>query len=163
SGPASADAASAAKPAPTASSGWSDQRIDMSALDLANADLALTAGEIVFQKITIGKSALTVQLTDGKLAADLSSMEFYSGSRTGTVTFDNAPMVPAVQASFNLAKIQAEPLLRDAMGLDRLSGRASGNVAVASHGKSERELIGALSGKGDLHLTDCTIRGIDVG
>jgi AsmA protein len=148
---------------PAASAGWSDQPIDTSGLALANADFALTTGGIVFHKITIGKSALTLQLKDGKLAADLSQMELYSGGGTGKIALDGAAPVPALQASFDLAKVEAEPLMRDAMDIDRLSGLANGNVAVTSHGRSERDLIGALDGKGALHLTDGSIKGIDIG
>src|SRR6185437_1955503 len=77
---------SAAAPAPaTASAGWSDQPIDVSGLKIANADFALTVGGIVFKKITIGKSALTLQLKDGRLAADLTQMQLYEGGGKGAV------------------------------------------------------------------------------
>src|SRR6202011_2352527 len=112
----------AARPAPAAASskGWSDQPIDLTGLGVANADFALTVGGLVFHKITIGKSALAVQLKDGKLAADLSRMELYNGSGTGKVALDGAAAVPTLQASFGLAKVQAQPLLRDAMDFERL-------------------------------------------
>lgn len=146
-----------------ASNGWSDQPIDMSGLNVANADLALTTGGIVFHQITIGKSALAVQLKDGRLSADLSQMQLYDGSGTGKVSLDGAASVPALQASFDLTKVQAEPLLRDAMDFDRLTGNANGSVGVTGHGRSQRELIGTLGGKGVLHFADGAIKGINIG
>jgi AsmA protein len=150
-------------PAASANAGWSDQPIDMSGLKVANADFALTVGGLVFKKITIGKSALTLQLTDGKLAADLTRMELYEGSGKGGVRLDGAAAVPALEANFDLAKVQAAPLLHDVMDFDRLRGNANGNVAVTAHGKSERELIANLGGKGALDFLNGAIKGINIG
>jgi AsmA protein len=162
--PSAAKATPAPAPTPApASAGWSDQPIDVSGLKVANADFALTVGGIVFKKITIGKSALTVQLKDSKLAADLTQMELYQGGGKGGVRLDGAAPVPAFEANFDLAKVQAQPLLRDVMDFDRLSGNANGNVAVTAHGKSQRELIGSLDGKGALSFLDGAVKGINIG
>jgi AsmA protein len=157
-----APAPAAGKPA-AASSGWSDAPIDTSGLGLANADFALSTGGIVFHKITIGKSVLAIHLKDGKLDADLSQMELYSGSGTGKIGLDGSGAAPVLQADFDLAKVQAEPLLRDSMDMDRLSGNLNGNITVAGHGRSQRELIGNLNGKGAVHFADGSIKGIDIG
>src|SRR6202022_1016271 len=113
--------------------------------------------------ITIGKSALTVQLKDSKLAADLTQMELYQGSGKGGVRLDGGAPVPVFDASFDLAKVQAQPLLHDVMDFDRLSGNANGNVAVTAHGKSQRELIGSLGGKGALSFLNGAVKGINIG
>jgi AsmA protein len=155
--------APAPAPAASAGAGWSDQPIDMSGLKVANADFALTVGGIVFKKITIGKSALSLQLKDGKLAADLTRMELYEGEGKGGVRLDGAAAVPALEANFDLAKVQAAPLLHDVMDFDRLRGNANGNVAVTAHGKSERELIANLGGKGALDFLNGAIKGINIG
>ena len=150
-------------PAAAADAGWSDQPIDMAGLKVANADFALTVGGIVFKKITIGKSAIALQLKDGKLAADLTQMELYEGAGKGGIKLDGAAPVPALEASFDLAKVQAAPLLHDVMDFDRLRGNANGNVAVSAHGKSERELIANLGGKGALQFLNGAIKGINIG
>lgn len=162
--PTASGAPPSSAPAPaTASAGWSDQPIDVSGLKTANADFALTVGGIVFKKITIGKSALTLQLKDSRLAADLTQMQLYEGGGKGAVRLDAAGAVPALDANFDLAKVQAQPLLRDMMDFERLSGNANGNVAVTAHGKSQRELIGSLGGKGALNFLDGAIKGINIG
>jgi AsmA protein len=48
------------------------------------------------------------------------------------------------------------------MGLDRVSGNANSEIAVTAHGKSERELIATLGGKGAMHLAEGAVRGIDL-
>jgi AsmA protein len=143
--------------------GWSDQPIDVSGLKAANADFALTVGGIVFKKITIGKSALTLQLKDSKLAADLTQMELYQGTGKGGVRLDGAAAVPAFEGNFDLAKVEAQPILRDVMDFDRLSGNANGNFAVTAHGRSQRELIGNLNGKGALSFLNGAVKGVNIG
>src|SRR5207248_2499606 len=91
-----------------------------SRVKFTQADFALTVGGIIFKKITIGKSALTVQLKDSKLAADLTQMELYQGTGKGGVRLDGAAAVPAFEGNFDLAKVEAQPILRDVMDFDRL-------------------------------------------
>ncbi len=159
-----APAPSATAPAANAANaGWSDQPIDVSGLKVANADFALTVGGIVFKKITIGKSALNVQLKDSRLVADLTQMELYQGGGKGSVRLDGAAALPVLEANFDLAKVQAQPLLHDVMDFDRLSGSANGDVAVNAHGRSQRELISNLGGKGALNFLNGAIKGINIG
>jgi AsmA protein len=150
-------------PAPATAAGWSDEPIDLSALKAVNADFALTTGGVAFKKIAIGKSALTLQLKDGRLAADLSRMALYDGTGKGSIHVDGTTPAMGLVAAFDLSGIQSEPLLRDAMNFDRLKGAASGNLSLQAKGRSERELISALDGKGGLRFANGAIRGIDIG
>jgi AsmA protein len=162
-GNASPSRQAAAPPPPAAAAGWSDEPIDLAALKTANADFALTVGGVAFKKITIGKSALTLRLKDAKLAAELGQMALYDGTGKGSIQLDGTTPTLGLLASFDLAGVQAEPLLRDAMSFDRIKGAATGNVALQAKGKSERELISALDGKGALRFANGAIRGIDIG
>jgi AsmA protein len=144
------------------SAGWSDQPLDVSALKSADVDFALSANILLYRKIAIGKSALGLHLKDGRLEADLTELALYQGTGKGKVVVDGGGAVPAVEAQFNLSQVQMEPLLKDAIDLDRLSGSGAFNMAVAGKGRSEREIIGALNGKGDLNLANGKIKGINL-
>jgi len=115
------------------------------------------------RKIQIGQSALGIQLKDGILTADLSKLVLYQGSGHGKLTVDGSGAVPGIDASFNLAGVQIEPLLRDAAGFDRVTGNGAFDITVAGHGRSERELVGALNGKGDLNLANGVVKGLNLG
>src|SRR5690606_9006880 len=67
-------------PAKPASQGWSTDPIDVSALRTVNADLSLSTGALIYQKIQIGKNALKVTLNGRKMVAALSEMALYNGS-----------------------------------------------------------------------------------
>ena len=155
--------AEAGGPAPKAAAGWSDDPIDLAALRGADADLALSVGSIAVRKIEVGKSVLTVELKNGRLTADLTELALYKGSGRGRIVLDGAGKVPAVETTFKLAGVEAEPLLRDAAGVERLSGTAAAELAFAGRGRSQRELIGTLNGRGAVTFADGAIKGINLG
>lgn len=145
-----------------AASGWSDQPIDVSPLKTADVDFALSANSLLYRKIAVGKSALGLHLKDGRLEADLTELALYQGSGKGKVVVDGSGAVPAIEAQFNLSQVQMEPLLKDAISLDRLTGAGAFDMAVTGKGRSEREIIGALNGKGDLNLANGKIKGVNL-
>ncbi len=165
----SASAAPAA-PAPAApagapaakSSGWSDAPIDLSGLKAADVDFDLSANAILYRKIQIGKSALGLHLKNGRFEADLTEMALYQGKGQGKVVADGSEATPAIAANFNLAGIAIQPLLRDAANFDRLTGSGSFALDVNGHGKSQRDIVSSLAGKGDLNLANGKIEGVNL-
>jgi AsmA protein len=140
---------------------WSDAPIDLSSLKSADMDFALSAGGLQYRKIQVGKSALGLHLKDGRFQADLTELALYQGAGKGKVVLDGSGAVPGVETEFNLEKVQIEPLLKDAIDIDRLSGVGALAFAVSGHGKSQREIIAGLSGKGNLDLANGAIKGMD--
>jgi AsmA protein len=145
------------------SAGWSDAPIDLTPLRAVDTDFALGVGSMLARKIQIGQSALGLQLKDGRLTADLSKLALYQGAGQGKLVLDGSGAVAGVDASFKLANVQVEPLLRDAAGFDRFSGTGAFDIAVTGHGHSQREIVGTLNGKGDLKVTNGVIKGFDLG
>jgi AsmA protein len=156
-------AAGGAAPKAAASGGWSDDPIDLAGLQAADADLNLSVGGIQVREIKIGKGVVVAKLKDGRLALDLTQLDLYQGNGTGKVVLDGTKAGSAgLDLAFNLAKIQAEPLLKDAAQFERLSGAGALDLAVAGRGKSQRELIGTLNGKGKIDFRDGAIKGINL-
>ncbi len=156
-GSAPAQGGAAAKP-----SGWSDEPLDLSPLKQADADLDFTLGGLIMKKIKIGKSHLAATLKNGRLVADLTEMALYDGKGTAKVTADGSGKVPAVALAFDLASVQANPLLTDAIGLDRLEGTANAHLDVKGAGGSQRALVSALDGAGKMQFLNGAIRGINL-
>jgi AsmA protein len=148
--------------ADAAEQGWSNEPLDFSSLRAANADLALKVEGLRIRDIKIGEGALAVALKDGRLAADLSELALYQGQGQGRVTLDGAGNVPAVGLTLKLAGVQAEPLLKDTIGLDRLRGQAGADMQINGAGRSQRELIGALAGKGAFKFENGAIKGVNL-
>lgn len=141
---------------------WSDEPIDVSALDALNADLAFNAGGIQYRDVQIGQSRLTVVLQDAKLTADLAEMQLYEGSGKGTVVLDGSQGAPAVSADFDLANFQAGPFLNDLAKFDRLLGTTETQISVRGTGASQRELVSNLNGNGSVMFRDGAIKGVNI-
>lgn len=160
--PATPSAGSGGKNQPAAKSGWSDDPIDASGLKAADVDFALTCGSILVKKIKVGKSALKIALHDGKLVADLTELALYQGAGKGRVALDGSQPGVGLDASFQLKGLQAEPFLTDAADSDRLSGTGNFDVTVAGRGKTQRQIVSSLDGKGALSFLNGAIKGINL-
>lgn len=165
--PASGD--TAASPAPPgqaspgpAKQGWSDAPLDLAGLKAANARFELTAGGIRIRKIKIGASVLTLSLKDAVFVADLVKMALYDGNGAGRVSVNGAGSVPTIAADFDLAGVQANPMLKDAADFDKLEGAANADFSITSRGGSERAIVSALAGKGKIAFLDGAIRGVNL-
>ncbi len=141
---------------------WSDEPLVLDGLKAANVDFTLTVGAIVVQEIKVGRSALVVALKDGLLNFDLTELNLYGGVGKGKIAVDARGAVPAVAKSFVMEGIQAEPLLTDAAGFDRLSGTGRMDISVTAKGRSQKEMVGALNGKGAVKFANGAIKGINL-
>ncbi len=144
------------------STGWSDAPIDLSGLKAIDTDLKLSVDEILFQELTIGKSALDVLMNGGKLTAKLTELALYEGSGVGQLVLDGSGSTPSVGANFNLSGLSAYPFLKDAAAFERIEGLGAFNVDVTTRGKSQKAMMSALNGSGAVTFTDGAIRGINI-
>ncbi|MSP66838.1 MAG: AsmA family protein [Alphaproteobacteria bacterium] len=152
----------ASAPAPAAGAPWSDAPIDVSGLDAVDADFTLSTGQILVRKIKVGKSAVKVVLKDKKLALDLTELALYGGAGNGRITLDGTAAAPALGMVFDLKGIQTEPLLRDAADFDKLKASGDASIDVRTSGKSQKEMIARLQGKGAVALRDGALKGFNL-
>ena len=159
------------KPAPAApagsgsggaAGGWSNTPIDLSGLKAVDADITLSTGELLVQQIKIGASALKVSLSNGLLNVALNKIALYEGAGSGTLSLNGRGSVPQVDAAFKISGVAAQPLLRDAAGFERLSGLSAMSFAINGTGRSQREIISTLGGKGDIKFTNGAIKGVNL-
>jgi len=157
-----AAAPGAAPAGEAAGAGWSEEPIDFEGLKAANVDFDLVVGAIRVQEIEIGRSAVTVALEDGLLDLDLKELALYGGRGRGHLTLDGRGKVPAIAKSFTIQGIQAAPLLTDVAGFDRLEGIGQFDISIQTKGRSQKEMVGALEGKGAVKFLDGAIKGINL-
>lgn len=142
--------------------GWSDAPIDFSGLRAIDAQLQLSASQILFQKIKIGKSGLAVNIAGGVLSAKLTELALYGGQATGALKLDGSKKTQSVAASASIGGVQAHPFLTDAIGLTWLEGAGKLTFNVAASGASQRQLVSTLGGKAAVVFSDGAIRGINI-
>lgn len=161
----------AAKPATASNRGgdtvkgnddWSDDPIDLTGLKAVDADLSLSTHELLIKEIKIGESALDLRIDNGAMTIDLSKLALYNGAGSGTLTLDGSDRVPQAAVSFSIAGVSAEPLLSDAVGFTRLEGLSAMGLSVNATGRSQREMVNALDGKGEVKFTNGAIKGVNI-
>ncbi|HEX7776608.1 MAG TPA: AsmA family protein [Parvibaculum sp.] len=163
------DGSESAKPATATESGggknddgWSDDPIDLTGLRAVDADISLSTQELLVKAVKIGESALELKIDNGVMTIDLSKLALYDGAGSGSLTLDGSGRVPEMAASFSIAGVSAEPLLSDAAGFTRLEGLSALELSVNAAGRSQREMVNALNGKGEVKFTNGAIKGVNV-
>jgi AsmA protein len=136
--------------------------MDLSGLKLVDADFDLSANAIRYRQLSAGKSDLTIHLKDGVLSANLSEIALYQGTGQGKVVIDGAGAVPAITESFALQGVDVQKLLADAAAVSLISGTGNLNMSVSGRGKSQRDIIASLAGKGSLAIDQGSLKGVDL-
>jgi len=142
---------------------WSDDAIDLSALDSVDAALELTVAGMLIRKIKIGESNLKVTLRNAILVTDLTKMALYGGVGKARLKVRGGRGVPVLSLNATLINFKANPFMRDAMDLDRLEGTANVTVRINTRGRTQREMIQALAGGGKVTFVDGAIKGLNLG
>ena len=141
---------------------WSDEPIDLGALQALNLDFDLSVAGIRIRKIVIGESALGLAIEDGLLTADLKQLQLYEGAGRAELAVDGRSATPSLRKSFTLTGVNAGSLLTDAADFDRLEGSGDIEIAVTAAGKSQKAMVQSLNGDGAIKFVDGAIRGINL-
>lgn len=144
------------------SAGWSRDRIDLSALRSADADLSLKANNLIAKDINIENVILTVKLDNGVLRAGLPQFTLYGGKGTGAVTLNGSGSTPALASQMQLSGMNARNFLKAATGFGKIEGSAAFDYNISSSGSSQYDLMQAMQGRGKFNFADGAIRGINI-
>lgn len=142
---------------------WGKDPIDLSPLKLANADLTLDAAGVKYQKFDFGPSKITVNLTDGKLVANLNQTSLFGGKGAATVTADGSGATPKVALKANMTGLSLKPFLGAAAGFDMLEGSGDLNVDLNGAGATLDTLMSSFQGNGKFLFNDGMLKGVDIG
>jgi AsmA protein len=143
--------------------GWSETPIDLSLLRLADADVTVVVDRLLYRELATGQSQLALALKDNVAKLTLQDTLLYGGRGRGVLTFDASDQEPATSTELTLDNVLFRPLLRDALGLEWLTGRGKITLSLSGQGQSERKIIETLKGKAELVIGNGEFAGIDVG
>jgi len=149
-------------PAQPSGGDWSEEPLDLSALRAADAHLTINAGLLRYGDIEVSDAALTARLENGRLVADLSRFNLYSGTGSARLVADARGAAPSYTLRAELDALNAMPFMQAAAGFDRLEGIGSLSLDLASGGASPAGVVGALSGQGRFDFADGAIRGVNL-
>ena len=147
----------------TQRAGWSGEPLDLAALSAVDADAKLAVTGLSYGDVRVDASQLTVGLKDSVLKTTFEEINLYQGRGTGFVTLDGAGPEAAVAANIQLSGIAAQPLLKDAAGIDWLAGTGDVTLVLAGRGASESAIVHSLTGKSDVAVRNGAIIGFNLG
>lgn len=138
---------------------WSSEKIDLSGLNAANADVDITTGSLLYNKMKLGKTSLALTLQNGAMKVSMPKAEFYGGSVSASSTLNAGG---AFTKQVTIANAQIDPFLRDAADSDRFSGVMNMSGNFSGRLTSIRGMVESLSGNGSVNLTDGAVKGVDI-
>ncbi len=141
---------------------WSTDRIDFSGLRALDATLDLTLGALKFQRMQFSNVALNLRVANGAADARLTRIALYGGTGTARLIADGSTTTPRIAVELNTQNIQAETLLRDAIGFDKIVGRGQLTASIGGTGASQAAIMRSLRGNAAFNLADGQYKGVNL-
>jgi AsmA protein len=151
--PAAAGGKEADKPA-------AEKPFDFSALKGLNASGTVKIGQLQVSNVKASNVRLEVKAAGGKLDVAPMTANLYDGSLAGALSVNANNNHVAVKQ--NLANVNINPLMKDALDKDVLEGRGNVALDVATAGTTVTAMKKGLNGAASLNLKDGAIKGINL-
>ncbi|MEZ5995771.1 MAG: AsmA family protein [Hyphomonadaceae bacterium] len=141
---------------------WPTTALDLSGLRALDADLDLTLGALRFQRMSFADVALNLRLRNGAADARLSRISLYEGAGTARLIADGSHATPRIAVELNAQNVQAETLLRDAIGFDKIAGRGRLTASLVGQGASLAAIMQSLNGNASFNFNDGQWKGVNL-
>lgn len=141
---------------------WSTAPLDLSGLRALDADLQLNLGALRFQRMSFTDVALALRVANGAADARLTRISMYDGGGTARLIADGSGATPRIAFEIDAQNIQAETLLRDAIGFDKIVGRGRLRASLVGTGASQAALMRSLSGNASFNFNDGQWKGVNL-
>lgn len=151
--PAAAGGKEADKPA-------AEKPFDFSALKGLNASGTVKIGQLQVSNVKASNVRLEVKAAGGKLDVAPMTANLYDGSLAGALSVNANNNHVAVKQ--NLANVNINPLMKDALDKDVLEGRGNVALDVTTAGTTVTAMKKGLNGAASLNLKDGAIKGINL-
>jgi AsmA protein len=106
--------------------------------------------------------ALALRVANGAADAHLTRISLYGGAGTARLIADGSGRTARVAVELNANDIQAEPLLRDAIGFDSIVGRGRLTASLVGQGGTQAALMRSLRGNAAFNFNDGQWKGVNL-
>lgn len=141
--------------------GWPDSRIDVGALGVIDAAIALTASSLDLGMMKAGTVAAMITIDRARAVFDIRKIAAYEGVISGQFVVNGRKGL-SVGGDLSFAGMALQPLLSDFGGYERLIGTGDLRVEFLGVGNSVDAIMQGLKGSGSLALTKGELRGLDI-
>lgn len=144
------------------STAWSEAPLDLAGLRALEANLNLTLAGLRFQKMSFSDVALALRVANGAADARLTRISLYGGAGSARLIADGSGAIPRVAVELNADNVQAETLLRDAVGFDSIVGRGRLTTSLVGTGRTQAALMRSLNGSATFNFNDGQWKGVNL-
>ncbi len=142
--------------------GWDTAPIDWSGLQAFNGDFSLKSQGLSLYGFALDQAEITASLRDGRLQADLPSLQAYDGSGTGTLVLNARGAEPSLAVKAKVNQVNVKPLFQALAGREELSGTGDLEVDLLTFGINQSRLMSNLKGSSTINLRDGSLLGLDL-
>ncbi len=130
---------------------WSDDKIDLSALNSLNLNADIAADKMKISGKNLANVKLKATIKNGLLDISTLSAAAYGGSLSANAKV-NGNQTPKIDASFQINSLNLNQLSKDMAGIKLPIGRLNTQASINMSGASSRQMVSSLGGKGTLNI-----------
>jgi len=130
------------------------------ALDL---DTTMRIGRLKLANVRVSDVILTTTAKGGEIHLHPATAHLYGGEYRGDARVDARGPEPVVRLDETLTGVNAGPLLRDALGEERVTGKATLHAQVTGRGTGVDAITHTARGTAEFRVADGAVRGVNLG
>jgi AsmA protein len=142
--------------------GWSDAPITLTGLNYVDAQVRVSAAQLVIADAQFAPAAIDATLAAGILKASFSNLGAYGGQASGEVIVDASTGSPTYAMHGDIVGVRALPLLTSLADFDKVDGKMQAKIAAQSSGASQHAIMSNMSGTAFVIFQDGAIRGVNI-
>ena len=140
---------------------WSSEPINTDALGLVDANIDLRAEAVLYKTFRIDQPKIVAVLKDKVLDVQRVAGTMFDGGFEMRGKVDGRG-VPVATTSLTITKANVGKALFQAAAFDIATGVLSFGMDLSARGRSQLDMISALSGKGNVDVVDGVVKGFDL-
>jgi uncharacterized protein involved in outer membrane biogenesis len=140
---------------------WSTEPIDTAALALVDANIDLRAEAVLYQTFRVDQPQIVAVLKDKVLDVQRVAGTMFDGGFEMRGKVDGRG-VPVATTSLTITRANVGKALFQAAEFDIATGILTFGMDLSARGRTQRDMIGALSGKGIIDVIDGVAKGFDL-
>jgi AsmA protein len=141
---------------------WTQTRISLDGLSGIDADLRLSAANVVMANAKIGRTAIGANLRNGHLVVTVGEAQAYGGVIKGSLALSSLESGVDVKSQLQFTDVDLEGCLGQLFGLRRLEGKGNISLSVEGSGNSVLGVTRTLTGTATLMGQNGALAGLNV-
>jgi AsmA protein len=127
-----------------------------------DVDLRLSANKVRLGTFQAGRSAAAINVSKGRMLADIGAFEFDGGHGTGQISADMSGPLPKIAVRGRLDDLDATRITTSLFGHPALGGKATLTADIASSGKTGDDLLVSSNGRMSVAIRNGGKFGVDL-